>query len=183
MKQNILLKLIGLLFFLVVTFFIVKKTFFSKKGLSLEIKDNKYEEEILVVNVLDQEDFDDAHIKNSILVTMDELPVFLSTLSKSTILIFYCANYLCTSSDEAAISAIEDHFSNVYVYKGGMADWYQLSKENDEYKYDGPAVKNYLNIIITPKYSDVELKEMNNKFSIVTASEVLAMMKKYNIDK
>lgn len=113
---------------------------------------------LYVINVLEKEDYEDCHIKNSISVTMDDLNEFLRNINRNAILVFYCANYFCTSSDEAALRAKENNFSDVYVYRGGMSEWYQKSKEDKSYEYEGPALKTYLNFVIAPK-NPIDSKE------------------------
>ena len=44
--------------------------------------------------------------------------------------------------------AYKKGFENVYLYKGGMAEWYQASKNDPSYLYNGQARLEYLQIVI-----------------------------------
>jgi rhodanese-related sulfurtransferase len=105
-----------------------------------------------LINVLDAKEFQDAHIKGSINVPFSKINTFLNTIENKEIpLIFYCSNYYCTASDAAAKIAVKKNFKTVFVYKGGMAEWYQASKENNIFEYEGPAKEEYLQIVILPQ--------------------------------
>lgn len=115
-----------------------------------------------LINVLDQEEFLDAHIDQSIHVPFEEVPSFLNSIEdKNTPLIFYCANYFCTSSDEAALIAIKRGFNDVSVYQGGIAEWYQASQVDKSFIYNGPAEAEYLKIVIFPNNEEKITQEEN----------------------
>jgi rhodanese-related sulfurtransferase len=152
--------------------------FFALAGIRLYIDNatikslNICNQQYVLVNVLGKEEFDDCAIKNSIHVAFDKIPSFLETLiltrdSKDKPLIFYCSNYFCTSSDEAAKMAVALGFKQVYVYKGGMAEWYQLSQKDPSYEYQGNGKADYLKLIILKR--DFINEE---KFKIITAEEL-----------
>lgn len=101
--------------------------------------------EFLLINVLDKKYYEDAHIDKSINIPYKEAKKYLSSLKdKKQQLIFYCANFRCTASDDIAEMALEMGFENVYVYKGGMNEWYQESQNNNNFKYYGSANYDYL---------------------------------------
>lgn len=137
------------------------------------IDTSKYKEKTyLLINVLGKEEFDDCHIKTSIHIPFERIELFLDTLKKDNFdlskpIIFYCSNYFCTASDEAARIATQKKFLNVSVYKGGTAEWYQKSKTNSGFEFVGEAIKPYLNMIILKRDY-----ENNEPFSIITAEEL-----------
>lgn len=101
--------------------------------------------EFLLINVLDKKYYDDAHIDKSINVPYTEAEEYLQSLENKNIkLIFYCANYRCTVSDDIAEMALKMKFKNVYVYKGGINEWYQESQKHNNFKYIGNAKLEYL---------------------------------------
>ncbi len=147
-KILILLFIICLLYFfrdsIFKKFFISNK---SKEAIPL-VNDSKF----YLINVLDEKDFNDVHIKGSINIPFAKVSDFLKQLKNKDIpLIFYCSNYFCTASDEAAKMAINNKFLNVYVYKGGMAEWYQAAKEDKSFEYEGEAKSEYLEVVILPQ--------------------------------
>lgn len=115
----------------------------------------------LLINVLDKEYFEDAHITGSINVPFEEIEYFLSQNSenKEIPLIFYCANYKCQSSDEAAKTAIKKGFKDVSVYQGGTAEWYQTAQKDKTLAYTGKAESSYLKMVIFPKKEMTSLKD------------------------
>ena len=80
----------------------------------------------LVVNVLSAPFYDDCHIKGSVNVPFEELDSFINTLETDTQVVFYCTNYMCTSSGYAAKKLREKGFKHVWAYEGGTAEWYQM---------------------------------------------------------
>jgi rhodanese-related sulfurtransferase len=143
MQKNKHLFYILLITFLVITIFIYKKNNIDNFSDCNKCKIS--DPDLYLINVLDEEEFNDAHIKGSIHVPFEKIENFLSKIkNKETKLIFYCANYLCTSSDESAIIANKKGFKNIFVYKGGMAEWYQLDKKYGNFDYIGKATAGYL---------------------------------------
>lgn len=128
---------------------IVKIIYYNEDKKNLKLADQaKY----YLINVLDQKEFDDAHITGSIHVPFSKVSNFLSALENKEIpLIFYCSNYYCTASDAAAKIASKKGFKSVFVYKGGMAEWYQAAKENKAFEYEGLANEDYLQVVILPQ--------------------------------
>jgi rhodanese-related sulfurtransferase len=115
-----------------------------------------------LINVLDQEEFLDAHIDQSVHVPFEEVASFLNSIEDKKIpLIFYCANYFCTSSDEAALLAIKKGFTDVSVYQGGIAEWYQASQRDSSFIVNGPAEAEYLKIVIFPNNEKNTIEEEN----------------------
>lgn len=87
-------------------------------------------DDMLVINVLSRDQFERAHIPGSVNVPLDEGDVGEFTEhvlelagSYDKRIIAYCANQMCTASDEAAKRLDEAGFKAVFVYKGGIKDW------------------------------------------------------------
>ena len=154
---------------------ILKNKYFinSNKNLLINSK-NKF----ILINVLDKEYFDDIYIEKSINIPFSDVTSYLKSISdnKKAKLIFYCANYLCESSDEAALIAKKMGFEDVYVYKAGVAEWYQKSQEDSSYKYFGPAKSEYLKIkMVNPNFKIKidEIEEDNKeKFKIIETEDL-----------
>lgn len=95
---------------------------------------------VVVINVLDKSLYDDAHIKGSINVTLENLDAHAKKLDKNADIIVYCSNYMCSTSDYAAKKLRDAGFEHVWVYAGGTAEWYQAGLP-----IIGPAKSSYLN--------------------------------------
>jgi rhodanese-related sulfurtransferase len=96
-----------------------------------------------IINVLDKEYYDDAHIDGSINIPFDEIIAYKDTdfakrgwNKETTELILYCGNYACGSSGAVAQDLVEKGFKKVFAYEGGVAEWNHAGK-----KIVGPAVK------------------------------------------
>jgi rhodanese-related sulfurtransferase len=91
---------------------------------------------LVVVNVLDEELYDDCHIKGSVNIPFEKADELVETIDKDAQVVIYCSNYQCTSSEYVAKQLRSNGFSNVCVYEAGMAEWYQkgLPVEGDSKK-------------------------------------------------
>lgn len=132
-----------------------------------------------LVNVLDKELFDDAHIKGSATVASVNIPfvdpetfaLAVKDWDKTVPVITYCTNYLCTASGEAAQKLMDLGFTDVYAYEAGMADWYQLGKTDVNYAIEGPAQNKYWSIVLDKPEKD------HGKVREITAQELQKMIK------
>jgi rhodanese-related sulfurtransferase len=130
---------------------------------------------VLVVNVLDKNFYDDAHIKGSINVPYEKVDDFLAKTNKDTTLVFYCSNYMCTASHEAVKQARKLGFKDARVYSGGMAEWYQMRKNDPSFELVGTAKDKYLEIMLPkPQDDDVNLHTID-------ALELKKLMKEANL--
>ena len=145
-----------------------------------------------LVNVLDKKEFNDAHIKGSINIPFSQVNSFLNDITNKEIpLLFYCSNYYCTASDAAAKIAIKKGFTTVFVYKGGMAEWYQTAKVDSAFEYEGPAQEEYLQIVILPQEEilDPELDIIDDdtikeeSFKIISINNLQNFLKEGNLIK
>lgn len=124
----------------------------------------KEEKSLYVINLLDKEWYTDCHIKGSVHVPFDQLMSFVRTLPKNTELIVYCSNYFCTASRTAYQQLVDDGFTQVYAYEGGMAEWYQLG-----YPVEGICAQEYLKKVVTqPAIED----DNSSKIRTISAGEL-----------
>ena len=94
---------------------------------------------LMVVNVLNADQYRDCHIKGSINVPFNDLERFAQRLAPETELVFYCSNYRCSGSGAAAKLFQSKGFKKVWAYEAGMAEWYQRGLPSE-----GPCKSNYL---------------------------------------
>jgi len=88
---------------------------------------------LIIVNVLDKELYDDCRIKGSINVAIDKIDTLESLAEKNAEIVLYCTNYMCSASGFARKRLLELGFRNVWVYEGGIAEWY-----NKGFSVEGP---------------------------------------------
>lgn len=116
---------------------------------------------LIVVNVLDKKLYDDCHIADSIQLSVDDLDAFAQSLDpEKAEIVFYCSNYMCTTSFYAAKKLKSLGIKQVWAYEGGMAEWYQAGLPSE-----GPAQSAYLTIpnrkpVEDDEQSDVEIITM-----------------------
>ncbi len=80
---------------------------------------------LVVVNVLDEELYNDCHIPGSVNIPFEKVDELADTIDQDAHVVIYCSNYQCTSSEYAAKKLRVKGFSDVCVYEAGMAEWYQ----------------------------------------------------------
>lgn len=102
-------------------------------------KDSGTDSTLMVINVLDKNYYQDCHITGSVNIPFDDFENRMKNLDKQKLYVFYCSNYACMAAPSAATSMKEAGFKNVYVYTGGIVEWYQK-----KYPYQGPAKLAYL---------------------------------------
>ena len=121
-----------------------------------------------LVNVLEKELFDDAHIPGSINVPFQELIKQANGWDRNAEIILYCSNTMCLASGEGVKQLKALGFKNVRAYEEGIAGWFQDgnsvigSREEEYLKYktgDEPVINDYT-------ITTLELKELlkKNKF-------------------
>ena len=143
-------------------------------------KKNNKKVSFFIVDVLDKDIHDDVHIEGAIQVDYMQMSSFLHALDTNTILVFYCANYRCTASDDAAKLAAEMGFKKVYLYKGGIAEWYQKSKTDKRFTWEGPALSPWLEVVILPSVEDDN--QNISGVTIIDAEDLLKMREKSIIE-
>ncbi|QDT28813.1 molybdopterin biosynthesis protein MoeB [Gimesia panareensis] len=87
----------------------------------------------ILVNTLTQDEFEKAHIPNSLNIP-EQQDDFVSQVeqaagSKELPVIVYCASQECGSSEQAAQKLEQAGFSNVYDYEGGAKSWSEAGEQ------------------------------------------------------
>jgi rhodanese-related sulfurtransferase len=180
-KKNLILIL-----FIFFSVFLSVYFFYFKKNNNFDKKKDGNFKKLIIINVLEKEFYDDANISGSIQCDIDNLSNFLENISKKSILVFYCANYLCQSSFEAAKIARKLGFENIFAYEGGIAEWYQKAKKNSDFKVSGPCKMQYLEVISLKKNIGSENEDFNVEkndavVNIISADDLQKMIKNNNI--
>lgn len=81
--------------------------------------------QLMVINVLVKDAYDNCHIKGSINVSFNDLPAQAQQWGKNTPLVLYCASQVCRSSSQAYALLENKGFTNLAVYEGGIQEWQQ----------------------------------------------------------
>lgn len=149
------------------TFFFWKK----QSGSSVPVR-------LRIVNVLDESLFVDAHIKGapgaeSINVPFEKVKEVAQTWSRDVPVVFYCSNYMCTASGDAAKMLKEMGFVSVKAYEGGMAEWYQLGRKDSSYETLGAAQSDYLRYEVKAP--------LDKKDYVISAQELQKMIKQASL--
>lgn len=139
---------------------------------------------LVIINVLDKACYDDCHIevpkvKNlfSINVTLDSVTWCKENIAPDSELVLYCSDYRCTTSEYMARKLVSYGFKNVFVYEGGMAEWYQHSQlEPEKFKTYGPCKKTYL----SRKIEKVNLSESKNDLRKLSLDELADKIHTYS---
>lgn len=88
-----------------------------------ELRDKLENKEVVILNVLNREDYDRLHIKDSLSAPLEELESHLwEKLDKSTRYVTHCSDLKCTACVKAA-SFLEGKGFDVNVYRGGIKEW------------------------------------------------------------
>lgn len=125
------------------------------------------EQSIVLINVLEKEQYDDCHIQGSHHVDLAQLDSFMRSTAKNATIIVYCSNYLCSSSDYVAGRLRVAGFKKVFVYSGGMAEWFQ-----HKLPVEGPCKAMYLH-----KKIDAPLEKDSANEGYITMEELATRMK------
>lgn len=88
-------------------------------------------DDLLVINVLSRDQYENAHIPGSINIPLMEEgiggdfleQVFEAAGSYDKRIVTYCASFNCTASTDAAKRLDAAGFKAVFDYKGGIQDW------------------------------------------------------------
>jgi len=148
-------------------------------GTSHQEQDLKVAPMLRVVNVLDEALFQDAHIKGSTHMSYLDLleKVRSGTLNwdKADTIVFYCSNYLCTASFEAARELKKQGFADVMAYEGGMAEWAQLAEQDPTFAIEGKKEQAYLKeVVAKPEHHADDVK-------VISAQDLKKMMQDKNL--
>ncbi|SRR6056297_1974505 len=95
----------------------------------LKIMNETEHEDFVLINVLPQDDFNEAHIRTSINIPVAD-DDFESTVARvvgdrQRKVVVYCANFDCDASPNAARKLESAGFTQVFDYEGGTKDWFE----------------------------------------------------------
>lgn len=131
---------------------------------------SKVYKNLYLIDVNDKEIHNDVRIAGSTGVEYDNLDEISKKLDKNYDLVLYCTDYACTESDRAAKLLRSLGFEKVFVYSGGIHEWYLLSLEdNKNYPIEGPATLKFLSKPIT--------KFKREEFNAISAGELSKLLK------
>jgi rhodanese-related sulfurtransferase len=126
--------------------------------------------ELMVINVLDKEYFDDCHIKGSIHIPFEEITKKLNSLDKTKQYVFYCSDYACSSSTYIAKMFLDAGFKNVWDYVDGMSGWFQA-----HLPCEGACKKSYL------ESESMRFEDESEDLPVITTEELYNKMKEFNL--
>ena len=97
------------------------------KKLTAEQLKNKIEQnpDLIVINVLTRDDYENCHIKDSINISFETLKDKLKHWDKNKEIVVYCADNDCSISQESFELLAKMGFNNVWAYEGGMREWHE----------------------------------------------------------
>lgn len=105
-----------------------------------ELQDKiKHHPDLLLINVLNEENYIDCHITGSSNIEYDRILETLAGLDKNQEIVLYCAQSNCPKSRQAYELLADLGFINLYDYSGGMKDWLKKG-----YKTTGMCLMKYL---------------------------------------
>ena len=90
-------------------------------------------EDFLLINVLPEEYFQQAHVPGSVNVPYDGNDSFTNDIealaaAKDKDIVIYCLSELCDTSSFATETLIQSGFSNVADFNGGLQEWMESGK-------------------------------------------------------
>ena len=96
--------------------------------------------DFVLIDVLSQGSYEGRHLPNAKHASVSETD-FLEKVeklvpNKETAVVVYCASFTCQLSPRAATKLVEAGYTNVYDFKGGLADW-----QDAGYSFEGEVVK------------------------------------------
>jgi rhodanese-related sulfurtransferase len=108
--------------------------------------------DVVVINVLEKNLYDDCHIQGSVSVPFEGLEQYAQQyLDKNTEIVLYCSNYMCSASGQGCKLLKRLGFDKVYAYEGGTAEWYQ-----HRLPVEGPCAAGYLKVHLAPPDDSTE---------------------------
>ena len=95
-----------------------------------QLKDRMEEDpDLLIINTLDRENFEDAHIPGSVNIPRSDDAFVEKVLREAGTtdrdIVVYCASEACNSSPQAARRLEESGFTSVYDFESGTKGWQQ----------------------------------------------------------
>ena len=125
--------------------------------------------QLVIINVLDNKEFDDCHIVGSINIPFSEFENKVASFNKNNHYILYCADYACMSSGYCAKLLRDANCKNVWEYAGGIVEWYQKG-----YPTEGAAQEEYL------RFENINYSDEEDSTKIITAEELLHKIEEFS---
>jgi len=107
----------------------------SAQELKQEMEDN---DNLVVINVLDKETYDDCKIPDSVNYDYENLKDTAKSLDKSKDYVVYCASKMCHASKEA-FKILNSMGFKVRAFEDGMKGW-----KDEGFETEGPCQAGYL---------------------------------------
>lgn len=83
--------------------------------------------DFVLIDVMSQGSYEGRHLPNAKHAAVSETDflekVAKLTPTKETVVVVYCASFQCQLSPRAASKLSGEGYTNVYHFKGGLADW------------------------------------------------------------
>lgn len=95
------------------------------KKIDLDTLKKKLEnDEVILVEVLDKEDYEKSHIKGAINIPLKNIGAEAKErFNEDDEIVVYCSDEECTASPTAAKKLEDLGFKNVYEFEGGKKEW------------------------------------------------------------
>lgn len=81
--------------------------------------------DMILINVLNQETYVDCHITGSINIPLSTLLETVASWDKDKEIVLYCSQNGSDASDKAYDLLQEMGFVHIFLYQGGMRDWFK----------------------------------------------------------
>ncbi|MFW6277648.1 MAG: rhodanese-like domain-containing protein [Prolixibacteraceae bacterium] len=95
-----------------------------KKITTGELKQKLENNDIKLVEVLSEEEYNKAHIKGAVNIPLEKIVTEASDkFDKEDEIVVYCSDKNCTASPTAAKKLKDSGFTAVYHYEGGKKAW------------------------------------------------------------
>jgi rhodanese-related sulfurtransferase len=120
---------------------LIKQDISSLKHITAEELHQKIQAQpdLLVINVLTQNWYQDCHITGSQNAPLKELVYLADQWDRNQEIVVYCALDECDASEKACVLLTCMGFANVYEYSGGIKEWFNLGLPTE-----GPCAASYL---------------------------------------
>lgn len=112
-----------------------KKTVEEISAEDLKEKMHHHGHNTVVVDVLDEEHYEDSHIKGAINAPLAELKEKAAHWDKNKDYVVYCASHECPLSAQAYHELKALGFEHVHAFEGGMKEWKEKGFAVEERKH------------------------------------------------
>ncbi len=92
----------------------------TAKELNDKIKQNS---DLIVINVLTRNTYEDCRIKNSMNISFEELQKHVEKWNKNKEIVLYCSDFDCNLDKNVFEFLDKKGFKNLFGYEGGMTEW------------------------------------------------------------